>query len=203
MGFGALLRYMMLNIELSSQLKILFGCECSLVLSILSLILGMQSVRPVVSLALAGAALGVAYLIVYSANAYFGYFNNIQSISLFLLISVAANSFSLMMNAQSFAILAIFGAYLAPDFVSSEASDANAITVYSYYLLISLQCLLMIYLKGWRALAHSSFFFPLVGGLFLGWTHSYYLPSCSSNILLNSLFSCQERSCQSRSGCAD
>ena len=175
-GFGALLRYLMLNIILAPHIKLTAGIACSLVLGLLSVWVKNQPNRKEVHLSLGGAALGVAYLTAYSAHAYFGYFDQIQSLCLFFLVAGAASAFAIVSNAMSIAILSIFGAYLAPTLVYTTHTSAEASVIYSYYLIVSLLCLFMIYIRGWRSLIHLSFLFTLAGGLFFAWTRSFYLP---------------------------
>lgn len=175
-GFGALLRYLMLNIILAPQIKLAAGVVCSFVLGALSVWVGNQPNRKEIHLSLGGAALGVAYLTAYSAHAYFGYFDQIQSLCLFFLVAGAATAFAIVSNTMSIAIFSIFGAYLAPAFVYTAHTSAEASVIYSYYLIVSLLCLFMIYSRGWRPLIHLSFLFTLAGGLFFAWTRSFYLP---------------------------
>ena len=175
-GFGALLRYLMLNIILVPQIKLAAGIVCSFILGALSAWVGNQPNRKEIHLSLGGAALGVAYLTAYSAHTYFGYFDPIQSLCLFFLVAGAATAFALVSNAMSIAILSIFGAYLAPAFVYTAHTSAEVSVIYGYYLIVSVLCLFMIYIRGWRPLIHLSFLFTLAGGLFFAWTRAFYLP---------------------------
>lgn len=181
-GFGALLRYLMLHIDLPPEYKSTMGVTCAFLLGVMSAWLRNYPKRRAIHLALAGAALGVAYITAYSQHAYFGYYNNVQSLCLLFLVASAGTAFAIASRAMSIAILAMFGAYFAPVFGYYNLSNtemvgiADVIVVYSYYLLVSLLCLLTVSMRGWRPLIHLSLLFTLAGGLFFALTRSYYLP---------------------------
>lgn len=175
-GFGALLRYLMLSINLQPQIKLIFGVAASFILGSVSAWLRDRSDRRAIHLSMGGASLGVAYLTAYSAYAYLGYIDNFHSLCLLFLVAGAATAFATSSRAMSVAILAMLGAYIAPAFAYYGTADATALIVYGYYLVVSLLCLLMVYMRGWRPIIHLSFLFTLAGGLFFGWTRGFYLP---------------------------
>ena len=72
LGVGALLRYLLINVELPDGLKLGAGVVLSLLLAVAALTLRAQPQRRGLRLALAGAAGGIAYLTAYSAYALFG-----------------------------------------------------------------------------------------------------------------------------------
>ena len=68
-GIGALLRYALINIDVPAQWKLTGGILIALALGFGSALVPMAAARRSVSLALGGAAFGVAYLTAYSAFA--------------------------------------------------------------------------------------------------------------------------------------
>lgn len=168
---GALLRYLMLNVELPANYKLLFGIFMALVFSALSLAFKSNPKFRALHLAMGGAALGVAYLTAYSAYGFFHFINDFQALGLLFLVALGATTFALTSNALSIAVLAMIGAYIAPAFA---LESPGVMPVYGYYVGASLLSLLMVWQRGWRPLIHLSFLFTLAGGLFFGWTQGFY-----------------------------
>ena len=172
-GFGALIRYVLLNIDVPPEVKLGSGIGVAALLGVAAFLLRPYPKRRALYLALAGAAHGVAYLTAYSAYGFFGFVNDINGLALLILVACASALFALSANASSIAVLAMAGAFAAPAF---SLSAPGPLVVYSYYLAASCLTLLLVLARGWRALIHLSFLFTLAGGLFFGWTHDFYLP---------------------------
>jgi hypothetical protein len=179
-GVGALLRYALLNIDIAPQLKLTAGIVIALALGLGSQFVPAGNAKRAISLALGGAAFGVAYLTAYSAFALFEYLSNPMGLALLGLTSVAAGVFAVTRSALSLAMLSMIGAYLAPAFAVESPGPA---VVYGYYLGASVLTLIMVMLRGWRPLIHLSFLFTLAGGVFFAWTAQYYTAAHSSVML--------------------
>jgi uncharacterized membrane protein len=179
-GVGALLRYALINFELAPALKLLTGVVAAGVLGAASLLTRAGAAQRAVSLALGGAAFGVAYLTAYSAFALFHYVPSAEGVGLLLIIAVAAGGYAISRSALSLAMLSMVGAFLAPAFA---VSDPGPQVVYSYYVAASLLTLVMVAARGWRPLIHLSFLFTLAGGVFFAWTAQYYRSENSSVML--------------------
>ncbi len=179
MGTGALLRYLMLTIELPPGVKLSSGVGVAVVLGAGSAALAHQARRRAVHLALGGAALGVAYLTAYSAYGFFGYVNELQALAALFVVACVATAFAITERAVSIALLGMLGAFLAPAF-ALPGSDPTSI--FGYYLGASALVLLMVWRRGWRPLIHLSFLFTLAGGIFFGWTRNYYSPEFYSQM---------------------
>ena len=172
-GFGALIRYMLLNIDVPPEIKLGSGIGVSALLGVVAFSLRQHPKRRALYLAFAGAAHGVAYLTAYSAYGFFGFVNDGTGLALLVLVACASAMFAVNANAVSIAVLAMVGAFSAPAFA---IGTPGPLTVYSYYLAASGLTLLMVLLRSWRALIHLSFLFTLAGALFFGWTHDFYRP---------------------------
>ena len=173
-GTGALLRYLMLNIDFPASGKLMTGVLVATALGAGSAALKRQPKRRPIHLALGGAALGVAYLTAYSAYGFFKFVPDVQALGALFIVACGATVFALNSRALSIAVLAMVGAFMAPAFALEEPGPT---AVYGYYLLASLLVLLMVWQRGWRPLIHLSFLFTLAGGLFLGWTNRFYTPA--------------------------
>ena len=163
-GVGALLRYAAINFDVSPAIKLGVGIAAALGLGLGSLLLAGNPQRRAISLALGGAAFGVAYLTAYSAFALFGYLPTLPGLGLLALTAVAAGVFAVTRSALSLAVLSMVGAFIAPAFA---VEDPGAQVVYRYYVAISVLTLLMVAIRGWRPLIHLSFLFTLAGGALL------------------------------------
>lgn len=172
-GIGALIRYFLLAVQLPPEIKMGSGVAASALLGALSFHLRERPDRRALHLALAGTALGVAYLTAYSAYGFFGYVNNTTALSLLILVVAASGVFAVNSRAASVAVLAMLGAFISPAFTIGNPGPA---VVFGYYLGASLFTFILVYLRGWRALIHLSFLFTLAGSIFFGWTREFYHP---------------------------
>ena len=91
-GIGALLRYALVNLEVPPALKLSSGVLLSAALALASSLLPAARTRRAVSLALGGAAFGVAYLTAYSAFALFNYLSIPLGLALLGLTAAATAS---------------------------------------------------------------------------------------------------------------
>jgi hypothetical protein len=176
-GVGALLRYAALHVDVPAQLKLGVGIGATFALGVAS---SMTTRRRAVSLALGGAAFGVAYLTAYSAFALFDYLPTLPGLGLLALTALGAGVFAVTRSAVSLAVLSMVGAFMAPAFAPE---DPGAQVVYGYYVAISLLTLCMVAARGWRPLIHLSFLFTLAGGAFFAWTADYFSPQNAATML--------------------
>jgi uncharacterized membrane protein len=170
-GVGALLRYAAINFDVPDRYKIGVGILAAAVLGAGSFLTAAHPRRRAISLALGGAAFGIAYLTAYSAFALFGYLPTMQGLGLLALTAVGAGVFAVTRSAQSLAVLSMVGAFIAPAFA---VDDPGPQVVYGYYVAISLLVFAMVAVRGWRPLIHLSFLFTLAGGAFFAWTADYF-----------------------------
>lgn len=176
-GIGALLRYAAINFDVPASVKIGLGIVATAALGFGSFLTSGRAERRAISLALGGAAFGVAYLTAYSAFALFGYLPTLQGLGLLVLTAVGAGIFSVSRSALSLAVLSMVGAFMAPAFA---VEDPGPQVVYGYYVGISALTLLMVMVRGWRPLIHLSFLFTLAGSGFFAWTAGYFESSNAS-----------------------
>jgi uncharacterized membrane protein len=172
-GVGALLRYALINFDVAPSIKLTTGVLAAAALGFASMLTHKGAAHRAVSLALGGAAFGIAYLTAYSAFALFGYVTSFTGLGLLALVSVATGVFAVTRSALSLALLAMVGAYLAPAFADT---DPGPRIIYGYYIAASALTFAMIMARGWRPLIHLSFLFTLAGGVFFAWTARYYTP---------------------------
>jgi uncharacterized membrane protein len=179
-GVGALLRYAAINFDVPPGQKIGVGIASTLLLGIGAQVLAGKPARRAISLALGGAAFGVAYLTAYSAYALFDYLPNLQGLGLLAITAIGAGVFAVSRGALSLAVLSMVGAFMAPAFA---VQDPGAGIVYAYYVAISVLTLVMVAIRGWRPLIHLSFLFTLAGGAFFAWTAGYFSRGSASQML--------------------
>lgn len=176
-GVGALLRYAAINFDAPPTLKLGFGIAAVAALGFASFFTSGMPQRRAISLALGGAAFGVAYLTAYSAYALFDYLPTTQGLGLLVLTAVGAGVYAVSRSALSLAVLSMIGAFMAPAFA---VEDPGPGVVYGYYVAISVLTLLMVTVRGWRPLIQLSFLFTLAGSAFFAWTAGYFQPENSA-----------------------
>lgn len=169
---GALLRYLMINIEWPPSVKLLSGVAMSAALGLGSGALRASPRLRAVHLALAGASLGVAYLTAYSAYGVFRLVGEAEALGGLFIVASAGTLFAVASRAVSIAALAMVGAFIAPAFALTQPEPAALL---QYYLLASCLVLFMVWRRGWRPLIHLSFLFTLAGGAFFGWMQGLYV----------------------------
>jgi uncharacterized membrane protein len=179
-GLGALLRYALLNLDLPPPVKLGGGVVAAGVLGVAATLTRIGSGRRAVSLALGGAAFGVAYITAYSAFALFHYYDSFTGTAALALVAVGAAVYAVTRSALSLALLAMLGAYLAPAFATSDPGPA---VVYGHLAFASLLTLAMVAARGWRPLIHLSLLFTLGGGVFFAWTARYFEPQYAASML--------------------
>jgi Predicted membrane protein (DUF2339) len=179
-GVGALLRYALINLDVPPAIKLGSGAAAAGALGLAATLTRIGHARRAVSLALGGAAFGVAYLTAYSAFALFHYCDSEVGLVLLALTSVGAGVYAITRGALSIALLAMVGAYLAPAFAISDPGPG---VVYGYLAGASVLTLVMVAARGWRPLIHLSFLFTLGGGVFFAWTAKYFSPD-HANVML-------------------
>jgi uncharacterized membrane protein len=172
-GFGALIRYVLLYVAIPPEAKLGSGIGITTLLGVAALQLRGRPERRPLYLALAGAAHGVAYLTAYSAYAFFGYVSDVTGLALLVIVAVSSAVLAVNANVLSIAVLAMTGAYLAP---ALAIGNPGPLAVNAYYLAASILVIFLILARGWRPLIQLSFLFTLAGGLFFGWTHEFYRP---------------------------
>jgi uncharacterized membrane protein len=170
-GVGALLRYAAINFDVPDQYKLGVGILAAAALGVGSFLVAAQANRRAISLALGGAAFGVAYLTAYSAFALFGYLPTMQGLGLLALTAIGGGVFAVTRSAQSLAVLSMVGAFIAPAFA---VEDPGPQVVYLYYVALSVLVFVMVAVRGWRPLIHLSFLFTLAGSAFFAWTADYF-----------------------------
>ena len=179
-GLGALLRYALLNLDLPPSVKLGGGVLAAGVLGVAATLTRIGSARRAVSLALGGAAFGVAYITAYSAFALFHYYDSFTGTAALALVALGTAVYAVTRSSLSLALLAMLGAYLAPAFATSDPGPA---IVYGHLAFASLLTLAMVAVRGWRPLIHLSLLFTLGGGAFFAWTAQYFEPQYAASML--------------------
>lgn len=172
-GVGALLRYAAIHIDAPPVSKLLTGVVLIAALGFASSAVDKSPARRALSLALGGAAFGVAYLTAYSSFALYGFLDDSAGLGLLAVTAIGAGVFAVTRSAQSLSVLAMLGAWIAPAFA---VDDPGPLVTYGYYVAASGLTMIMVRLRGWRALTHLSFLFTLVGGVFFAWNAQYHAP---------------------------
>ncbi len=179
-GVGALLRFALINLDFAPSVKLASGVAAAGLLALGATLTRLGSGRRAVSLALGGAAFGVAYLTAYSAFALVHYLDGTNGVALLALTAVGAGVYAITRGALSLALLAMLGAFLAPAFAINDPGPA---IVFGYLAGASTLTLVMVAARGWRPLIHLSFLFTLGGGAFFAWTGKYYGPAHAAVML--------------------
>ncbi|SFD98887.1 Uncharacterized membrane protein [Phytobacter palmae] len=185
LGLAFLFRY---SVERS-----LFPLELRLVVAALGamalLFLGwrLRHKQPVFALILQGGATGALYLTVFGAFRLWQMLPMSLSFALLLLICAASVGLAVLQRALSLAMLASLGGYAAPLLLSS--GGGSHVTLFSFYLLLSVGILAISVWQHWRELNLLGMFFTFGVGSLWGiadYRPQYYL-SCQLFLIANLL----------------
>lgn len=123
-------------------------------------------------LLLQGAAVGCLYLTIFAAYRLYDLLPQPLAFGLMLVVCAASVMLAVLQQAQSLAVAASLGGFLAPLLLST--GSGNYIGLFSYYLMLSSGILVVSLYQSWRSLNLIGFFFTFgVAGI---WGVDHYRP---------------------------
>jgi uncharacterized membrane protein len=119
---------------------------------------------------LQGTGVGILYLSVFAAYAFYGMLNQPSAIVAMSVVSISGAFLALRANSQPLAGVAQFGAYLTPFLLGLSGEDPNRLFI--YVAIVNVGVLLIAMWKLWRGLTLGS----LVGSaiVYVAWHSQYY-----------------------------
>lgn len=121
--------------------------------------------------ALEGGGFGILYISTYFAMAYYGYIGPTLAFLLFAGLGAACLVLAARQQSQSFALLGVLGAFLAPMLVPGQG---NYLVLFVYLVLLDAFILGVSLYRAWRLLIATSFVFSV--GLGMIWAQANYEP---------------------------
>ena len=113
--------------------------------------------KPVYALTLQGGSIGALYLTSFAAFRIYSLLPHSVVFGLLIVICAASVALAVLQNAQSLALLASLGGYLAPVLLST--GGGNHVALFSYYALLSVGILAISVWKAGRPLNLTGFAF--------------------------------------------
>lgn len=132
-------------------------------------------------LILQGGAVGIMYLTSFAASSYLADMPYGLVFGLMIVVCAASVALAVLQSAQSLAVLAALGGYLAPVLLST--GSGNFVGLFSYYAMLSMGILAVSVWQSWRPLNLVGFTFSF--GVALLWGYKSYTPD---NYLICQLF---------------
>lgn len=169
-GVAFLLKYAAERNVFPIELRLLGVAVAGLILLMLGL--RMLANRRMYALALQGGGLGMLYLTGFTALRLYHLLSPGTAFGLFVLLGGITVALAVRQNAVSLAILGVTGAFLAP--VLASTGSGSHIALFSYYAVLNLVILAIIWFKPWRFLGLAGFLFTFIIGM--SWGHQYYQP---------------------------
>ncbi|MDD5365513.1 MAG: DUF2339 domain-containing protein [Gallionellaceae bacterium] len=127
--------------------------------------------------ALEGGGFGILYIATYFSLEYYGYLGPGAAFLIFAGLGAACLAMAVRQGSQSFALLGVLGAFLAPMLVPSQG---NHVVLFVYLVLLDAGILGVSLLRAWRLLIVTSFVFSV--GLGLAWADSGYRPDLRGDV---------------------
>lgn len=125
------------------------------------------------SAVLIGGGLATAYFMTYASYAFYGYFGQVESFVLMIIITAATVFAALKYNQELIAILGMVGAYGIPFLLDNNSGRVHI--MFTYMAIINAGILFIGFKKFWRALYYSAF--GLTWLIFSWWFMLEYGPS--------------------------
>ncbi|MCB1684145.1 MAG: DUF2339 domain-containing protein [Pseudomonadales bacterium] len=121
---------------------------------------------------LQGAGVGLLYLTIFAAARMYDLLPITAAFALLVVLAAASCILAVLQNAQSLAIFATTGGFLAPVLTSTGAG--SHVALFSYYALLNAGILAMAWFRYWRWLNWIGFVFTFAIGA--TWGYQYYQP---------------------------
>lgn len=175
-GLGYLLKFANDRGMLPIELRL----SAAALISIGLLVVGwrLRRSRPVYALTLQGGSIGALYLTSFAAFRVYGLLPHGLVFALLIVICAACVTLAVAQNAQSLAMLASLGGYLAPILLST--GGGNHVALFTYYGLLSLGILAVSIWKAWRPLTLIGFGFTF--GIGAAWGADRYQPELYASV---------------------
>jgi uncharacterized membrane protein len=167
-GVAFLLKYAHEHTHVPIELRLTAVAMGAIVL----LVIGwrLRTRKPVYALAIQGGGIGLLYLVVFGAFRLFKLVPGEAAFFLLIAIAVLSAILAVVQNAQSLAVLAVSGGFLAPAFAST--GGGSHVVLFSYYAVLNLGILAIAFHKAWRPLNVLGFAFTFgIGSL---WGARFY-----------------------------
>jgi uncharacterized membrane protein len=129
--------------------------------------------KPVYALTLQGGSIGALYLTSFAAFRVYSLLPHSVVFGLLVVICAASVALAVLQNAQSLALLASLGGYLAPIVLST--GGGHHVALFSYYALLSAGILFISVWKAWRPVNLIGFAFTF--GIGAAWGAEHYQPA--------------------------
>lgn len=153
-------------------IELRLGMAAALAGGLLTIGWKLRSKQPLFGLLLQGAASGCWYLTIFAAFRLYGLLPQELAFGLMIVVCAASVMLAILQQAQSLAVAASLGGFLAPLLLST--GSGNYIGLFSYYLLLSSGILVVSLFQSWRSLNLIGFFFTFgVAGI---WGAERYTP---------------------------
>lgn len=133
----------------------------------------LRARNPVYAVTLQGGSIGALYLTSFAAFRFYSLLPHGLVFALLVIICAASVMLAVLQRAQSLALLASLGGYLAPILLST--GGGNYVALFSYYTLLSAGILAVSFWRSWRPLNLIGFAFTF--GIGAAWGADKYDPS--------------------------
>lgn len=144
-GMVFFIRFVSQQVVISLSVRLVFAGICSSIMAGLGW--GLRDKKPTFALVLQGGGLGMAYLTTYAAGFYFNLWPQLLAIDVLIAISALMLFLGVVQDSESFSVLSIIGALVAPIFLN--VPDQSLLLLGAYYLIISLAVYRVICHKPW------------------------------------------------------
>ncbi len=175
-GISFLVKYSIDNALLPIEVRLTAAAAGALIMLAIGWRLRLK--RPDYGLVMQGGAIAILYLLSFASFKMYAIIGAGLAFPLLILLSILGMSLAVIQNSKSLAVTAITGGFAAP--ILASTGSGNYVALFSYYSVLNLAIFAVAWLKSWRLLNVTGFYFTFAISLL--WGVDRYRPEMFSSV---------------------
>lgn len=163
-GISFLVKYSIDNALLPIEIRLTAAATGALIMLIIGWRLRLK--RPDYGLVMQGGAIAILYLLSFASFKMYGIVDATLAFPLLILLSILGMSLAVIQDSKALAVTAIAGGFAAP--ILASTGSGNYVALFSYYSVLNLAIFAVAWLKSWRLLNVTGFYFTFAISLLWG-----------------------------------
>lgn len=163
-GISFLVKYSIDNALLPIEIRLTAAATGAMIMLAIGWKLRLK--RPDYGLMMQGGAIAILYLLSFASFKMYAIIGAGLAFPLLILLSILGMSLAVIQNSKALAVTAITGGFAAP--VLASTGSGNYVALFSYYSVLNLAIFAVAWLKSWRLLNVTGFYFTFAISLLWG-----------------------------------
>ncbi|WP_271272599.1 DUF2339 domain-containing protein [Aliamphritea hakodatensis] len=175
-GISFLVKYSIDNALLPIEFRLTAAAAGAIIMLTIGWKLRLK--RPDYGLIMQGGAIAILYLLSFASFKMYAIIGASLAFPLLIMLSILGMSLAVIQNSKALAVTAITGGFAAP--VLASTGSGNYVALFSYYSVLNLAIFAVAWLKSWRLLNVTGFYFTFAISLL--WGVDRYRPEMFSSV---------------------